>query len=455
MNKGVESAIILGLFSVAVGYLGWRAWEALRPKADAGCGKGCGCTEPPKKSQKVLGLWIGLLASLTTYAQPKAVLVILDGIPADVVERVHTPFLDEISAAGGYTRSYTGGKKGHYTQSPTISAVSYNHLITGVWTYKHNVWGNDISAPNYAYWSIFRLVKNQKKQLRTAIFSTWLDNRTKLVGEGLPDTDQVKFDYAFDGFELDTVRFPHDATKRYIYDIDELVSQEAARYLAAEGPDMSWVYLEYTDDVGHAYGDGPEQEDAVRKADQQLGRIWKAIKQRQAATGEQWMLVVTTDHGRTASDGKGHGGQSDRERITWIATNRADRNAHWNGTPAAVDVMPSLARHLGLSIPEAVAAELDGVPFVGEVSIRNLTASEQSRGKLLLRWEVLAPEGEAEIWLSTTNHHETGGEDRYHRVGRTPVKDGKAEVDLRAFPSDFYKILLKAPHNQQATWVHR
>jgi hypothetical protein len=393
--------------------------------------------------------------SSACYAQPKAVLVILDGIPADVVERVHTPVLDDISALGGYTRSYTGGKKGHYTQSPTISAVSYNHLITGVWTYKHNVWGNDISAPNYAYWSIFRLLKTQKPELRTAIFSTWLDNRTKLVGEGLPATNYVKFDYAFDGFELDTVRFPHDAAKRYIFEIDELVSQEAARYLAAEGPDMSWVYLEYTDDVGHAYGDSPEQEDAVRKADRQLGRIWEAIKQRQASTGEQWMLVVTTDHGRAATDGKGHGGQTDRERTTWLATNRADLNTHWKHTPAAVDVMPSMVRHLGVSVPEAVEAELDGVPFVGEVSIQNLVAVEGANGKLLLTWEVLDPKGWAEIWVATTNQYETGGEDRYRRVGRVPVKNGKAEVDLRAFPSDFYKILLKAPHNRQATWVHR
>lgn len=117
----------------------------------------------------------------------KTVFIIVDGIPADVIEKVPTPHLDQIAKPGGYTRAYMGGEKGGYSETPTISAVGYNSLFTGTWVNKHNVWGNDIKEPNYCYWTIFRLLEDQYPEKQTAIFSTWLDNRTKLIGEDLSE----------------------------------------------------------------------------------------------------------------------------------------------------------------------------------------------------------------------------------------------------------------------------
>jgi hypothetical protein len=137
-----------------------------------------------KKYQLVL-----LLVILGTGAwaqKKKALFVIVDGIAADVIENQPTPFLKTIAKAGGYTRAHVGGEKGGYSQTPTISAVGYNSLLTGTWVNKHNVWGNDIKAPNYHYWTLFRFFKEQYPQKKTAVFSSWLDNRTKLVGENLP-----------------------------------------------------------------------------------------------------------------------------------------------------------------------------------------------------------------------------------------------------------------------------
>src|ERR1700681_1186349 len=110
--------------------------------------------------------------------QRKALFVIVDGIPADVIERVVTLVLDSIAKIGVYTHAYVGGEKNGYSKMPTISAPGYNDLLTGVWAYKHNVWDNDIAYPNYHYWTIFRIVKNVAPSKKLAIFSTWLDNRT-------------------------------------------------------------------------------------------------------------------------------------------------------------------------------------------------------------------------------------------------------------------------------------
>jgi predicted AlkP superfamily pyrophosphatase or phosphodiesterase len=73
-----------------------------------------------------------LLAELSLIGQnKKAIFILLDGIPADVIENVDTPFLDQIAAAGGYSRAYVGGEKGGKSESPTISSVGYNSLLTG------------------------------------------------------------------------------------------------------------------------------------------------------------------------------------------------------------------------------------------------------------------------------------------------------------------------------------
>lgn len=310
----------------------------------------------------IVCIFVFLGLNLSGFAQQKKfIFIILDGIPASELERVDTPNLDQIAVIGGYTRAYTGGEKGGNSETPTISAVGYNSLLTGTWANKHNVWDNDIKAPNYSYWSIFRLMREARPASKLAIFSTWEDNRTKLLGEGMKETGNLKLDIVFDGFEKDTLRFPHDSEKEYLNKIDNLVSFEAAHVLKTQSPDLSWVYLEYTDAIGHRYGKSQQFSEAIEIADQQVGKIWEAIQYREKSFGEEWLIWITTDHGRKTPDLKDHGGQSDSEREIWMLTNAKNLNSHfYSGNASMVDILPTIVHFLEINTPEEQMKNWDG-----------------------------------------------------------------------------------------------
>lgn len=381
----------------------------------------------------------------------KAVYIIMDGVPADQIERLHTPAVFDIASRGAYARAYTGGEIGTYSQTPTISAIGYTNLLTATWLNKHNVGGNDNLRPNYNYWTIFRIAKEQSRPVKTGLYSSWTDNRTVLVGEGKEETGRLKIDYVYDGYDLDKVRFPHKEKDLHVFDYDEQVSKDAAASIRRDAPDLSWVYLWYTDDAGHIEGNGEFFDTYVRKADEQVARVWEAVKYREEHFDEEWMVVVTTDHGR-GENGHGHGGQSVRERTTWISTN-VPVNAHFADCNLAItDIAPSLSRYLGFEVPSEVLWEQDGIPFIGRTDICDLRTMPYD-DTVTLSWRTYAEQVPVTVYAATTNHFKTGGKDNYIELAKLPAGTTSYTVDLKELPgSEFYKFVVVAPHNHLNRW---
>jgi predicted AlkP superfamily pyrophosphatase or phosphodiesterase len=382
----------------------------------------------------------------------KAVFIIVDGVPADQIERLRPPAIYDIASLGTYSRAYTGGETGGYSQTATISAIGYTNLLTSTWVNKHNVTGNDNLKPNYNYWTLFRIAKEQEREFRTAIYSSWTDNRTVLIGENKSETNHLKIDFVEDGFEFDTINFPHKGKDLHVFEIDEHVSRLAAEGIKKDAPDLSWVYLWYTDDAGHINGNGREFDEYVMKADRQVARVWEAVKYREKNYDEEWMIVVTTDHGR-AESGHGHGGQSCRERTIWISTNMAVNNYFNSGNLAITDIAPSISRFMKFEVPQDVLWEQDGTSFIGDIDICNLKTLPYDNS-VYLTWDSLSDNQPVTIYVSTENKFKEGEKDNWIKLATVNAATKYYKVELKDLPdTHFYKFVVETPNNHLNRWV--
>lgn len=402
-------------------------------------------------------LWVIAITVIGQVSTKKAIYIIMDGIPTDIIHKASTPNLDRIENEGVFLNSYVGGERGGYSQTPTISANGYAALVTGTWAHKNNVWDNSLTAPNYNYPSLFKLYKDAYPHGKIGIYSTWLDNRTKLLGEGLTVTGEIKFDYHFDGLEIDTESYPHDNKSFYIKRIDAEVALAAAKSVYKDGPDLSWVYLQYTDDVGHKYGDSPELYNSITFQDALVGLIFDSVKQREEEYGEDWLFVVVSDHGRTPITALHHGGQSDNERNTWMVMNKKNINQYATSyRTAAVDLLPTICEFMDVEVPIETQYELDGISVFNEVDAFDLRGYLSGGKTIELSWSVINNEKDinAEVLVSFTNNIKEGGKDTYLKIGEVNVRNGKASIPIKLPKnSNFMKVVLKTPDRTLNYWV--
>jgi arylsulfatase A-like enzyme len=204
--------------------------------------------------------------------------------------------------------------------------------------------------------------------------------------------------------------------------------------------------------MGHRFGDGTTFYDAIRRADCQIKKIWDAVKLRENENRENWLLIVTTDHGRDASTGKDHGGQSERERTSWIALNKKT-NDRFQQSPGVVDILPSILNHLNVAAADDIKRELDGVPFIGDVDMSELTATKQG-DSVSVTWKNLSDResDRAEIFYSVTNRFKDGMTDKYEKAGEALLHEESFNFTCRN-ASSFLKILVKGPHHYENVWI--
>ena len=273
---------------------------------------------------------------------PKVVLIGIDGVRPDVLAEVATPHLDALAAAGTFTARTR-------TTTPSVSGPSWSSMLTGVWPDKHGVTDNEFGGRRYdAYPGFLTRVEEVRPELETFAVVDWvplmeLDGGSTVVG---PEVDRREL---LDGYELGWA------------EADARATELAVEVLAGSDPDALFVYLGNPDESSHQAGSIDEEyREAIALADEHVGRIVEAVRARPTFDAEEWLVIVSTDHGRR-TDG-GHGGDSPEEMTTFIlvggsgaAMGSEERDTY------IVDVAATALAHLGIRIDPAW--DLDGRPF--------------------------------------------------------------------------------------------
>ncbi len=127
----------------------------------------------------------------------------------------------------------------------------------------------------------------------------------------------------------------------------------AVIHLQSSGLDLAFVYIGSPDEVSHQTGTiGTPYRNAIADADRLVGELVAAVESRSTYDDEDWLVLVSTDHGRRA-DG-GHGGTSIEERtIFYLASGPSAEVGPLEGQPAIVDVAVTALAHLGITIDPA------------------------------------------------------------------------------------------------------
>jgi hypothetical protein len=308
-------------------------------------------------------LIISLFAYATAFAtQPRKVLVIgIDGTRADALQVANTPNIDALLPHAFYTFD-------SWHLDITVSGPSWSSIMTGVYHQKHGVTNNSYSGSNYYDYPYF---PTRAKEYKPNLYCVQ-------IAEWAPMSDDVYND----GWNL----------KLKVPDGQGTPTENAAvTQLANPNLDALFVYFDAVDLAGHSTGfnpNNPSYISAIENVDGHIGGILNALYSRPNYANEDWLILITTDHGGI---GTGHGGNTDQERhIWWIASgnnvtprqlvNRPDPGSYQkNGvdqnlrrqSPVQADIAVTALHHLLYELnfkPDTVKAwNLDGISWLDSI----------------------------------------------------------------------------------------
>ena len=304
-----------------------------------------------------------------TFGSMRALVIGIDGVRADalkkLVETGAAPHLKTLIDHGSVTwNAYAGGNIGTPTQQPTSSGPGWSSILTGTWADKHGATSNTFTGRNYTtYPHFFSRIRGTHPAASLSSLVVWS-----------PIDDFIVQDS------------PNSADFRSKFANDILMTSATVARLSGADPDVVFVHFDEVDHVGHASGYGPTLTpylNAITTVDSQVGQMIDAIESRPQFAAEDWLYVVTTDHGGLGSS---HGGQSADERTIFIIASGGDvpKGSVSRESIGHTAIPATVMRHLGLGIPASWGWESDAFQIGA-----NLKASTGARS-VFLSWELPA-----------------------------------------------------------------
>jgi Type I phosphodiesterase / nucleotide pyrophosphatase len=194
----------------------------------------------------------------------------------------------------------------------TVSNPSWTAILTGAWDNKTGVINNVYTPWTYDKWpTVFTQLETDDPTIRTKAIADW-DVIGAIAASGVGADEVVYISQKPDDPDWSkTDAAVTDETVKTILDTEDKEYGDVPNFMV--------TYLVQVDEAGHMYGgDSPQYDAAIQRTDFNLGAIVAAVEAREQATGEDWTVIVVTDHGHQPQQGFGHGFQSPRETETFV-----------------------------------------------------------------------------------------------------------------------------------------
>ncbi|MFJ2738635.1 alkaline phosphatase family protein [Streptomyces sp. NPDC087440] len=283
--------------------------------------------------------------SLPPGITPRKVLLLgLDGLRPDHVP--HAPHLHHLAQEGMFAVSPLYCSPAGVTGSGSGWAT----VLSGVWPDRNTVRdGNLVSRRAHRFPDLLTRLKQHDPRHSTAALTCWTAfHRAEWYGGPiLSGALDLRIGYDCDTDDPDAA--------------DAELAELAAEILGAHSPDLLFVHFGSLDLAGHAGGASlPRYAHSLAAVDRAVGRLLDTVRARPTYAAEDWLILVTNDHGHQ-DIGDVHNGPSPAER-GWCLIAHGAGIAPGSSRPdvRTVDVAPTALHHLG--VPLDPAWGLDGRP---------------------------------------------------------------------------------------------
>lgn len=243
--------------------------------------------------------------------EKKAIIIGYDGCRADILaelQKENSGISALIKDGGSINLTYCGGVNyPEVNTQDTSTAPGWCSILTGEWADVHGVTANDITKSLDT--KIILTTLAEEKVIDSASFITkWAGhfdrkNATYLDEKQYCETNNIPVSFV----KCKNDDATHETT------LGEIKKEECSDFIFA-------IY-EHTDSVGHDLGfsfNNPEYKEAFKAADACAFEDIEAIKNRATYETEDWLIIITSDHGGV---GTHHGKQTVQERMTFVVMN--------------------------------------------------------------------------------------------------------------------------------------
>lgn len=246
----------------------------------------------------------------------KAAIIGFDGARADGIVPVvksnydkyinHAKYsaLEDLKSHGGIFLSYTGGDR--TCKQETSTPQGWAAMITGEWAKVTGVYSPCDVLKN----TDTVLTEYAKKGKKTVFKSAWPVHFEVTYKEEIRKAGENNLSVQFNQIE----------------DNDDILTEEMIKSVTTDNCDISFCIFELPDHTGHEtkmgfWNHNPQYLKAITQCDKNAYKIIKAIEGRETYNDEDWLIIISSDHGGHLTT---HGRQFYSDKIIFIAANKKE-----------------------------------------------------------------------------------------------------------------------------------